>query len=102
MGLGQQKKKDKKRKRSADGGNAKISSKAESSGVPIAVDDRPLNGVGGKGSDRDLKRTAVDEARSTVQTAVSQSSVLSNLFGKGKKKPQTEKEKAETLFTRNC
>ena len=49
-----------------------------------------------------LKKTAVDEARSTVNSAVRQNPVLFNLFGAGQKKIQTEKEKADALFTRNC
>ena len=45
----------------------------------------------------------MDEARSTVQSAVAQSAALSNLFGTDKKKKhQSEKEKMNNLFTRNC
>ena len=49
------------------------------------------------------KKSAVDEARSTVISAMAHNPVLSDLFSGGKeKKEQNEKEKAITLFTRNC
>ena len=49
------------------------------------------------------KKSAVDEARLTVISAMAHNPVLSDLFGGGKeKKEQNEKEKAITLFTRNC
>lgn len=47
----------------------------------------------------------VNEARSTVQSAISHNPVLLNLFGGRKdeqKQKQTEKEKRDALFTRNC
>ena len=48
------------------------------------------------------KKSVVDEARSTVISAMAHNPVLSDLFGGGKeRKEQNEKEKANTLFTRN-
>ena len=49
------------------------------------------------------KKSAVDEARSTVQSSIAQNAVLSNLFGTDKAKSnKTEDEKRRELFTRNC
>ena len=49
------------------------------------------------------KKSAVDEARSTVQSSIAQNAVLSNLFGTDKAKTnKTEDEKRRELFTRNC
>ena len=47
------------------------------------------------------KSSVAEEARSTVEVRVSQNPVLSTLFSTGKKN-QSEKEKSDALFTRNC
>lgn len=84
-------KKDKKRKRI--GGACKIVSNA---GVSV------INEPNGKrGDEVKANQSVADEARSSVHSAVAHSSVLSSLFGAGKKQ-QSEKEKRDGLFTRNC
>mmetsp|Transcript_14314 Transcript_14314/g.29118 ORF Transcript_14314/g.29118 Transcript_14314/m.29118 type:complete len:333 (-) Transcript_14314:132-1130(-) len=85
------KKKYKKRKRIGD------AFKSVSS-VSASVTNGP-NGT--RGDEVRAKKSAADEARSSVHSAVAHSSVLSSLFGAGKKQ-QSEKEKRDGLFTRNC
>ncbi|KAL7538280.1 hypothetical protein ACHAXR_008445 [Thalassiosira sp. AJA248-18] len=94
------KKKDKKRKR----GDTTEQKTSHTSPSAQPSDSRPSQSKHSSGR-RDIsmvKKSAVDEARSTVRSAVAQNPVLSNLFGTGKKRQQTEKEKSIHLFTRNC
>lgn len=105
------KKKDKKRKR-RQGEDEKSPTAAKKSDVDaMRVNGRTsgmADGSGGcnnrNGSDRSAhKKTAADEARSAVQSAVAQSAVLSNLFGTDKRaEAKSAKEKTNALFTRNC
>lgn len=98
------KKKDKKRKR----GNDEEDDKKKKS--PVQPSDvkpsKPMHRNGGKKSSNiaqiTTKKSAVDEARSTVQSAVAQNALLSNLFGTDKKKSnKTEDEKRRELFREN-
>ena len=101
-------KKDKKRKRGGgedNGGDPKVSAIAKSlSSIPSSKNNGHSNNKGKSGvPTNNGKKSAVDEARSTVQSAVAHNPVLSNLFGTDKKKNgQSEKEKRVNLFTRNC
>mmetsp|Transcript_12573 Transcript_12573/g.30694 ORF Transcript_12573/g.30694 Transcript_12573/m.30694 type:complete len:368 (+) Transcript_12573:44-1147(+) len=103
-----QKKKDKKRKRGGVEDDPKRS-RAPSASSTQTTELRPSKNNGGYAnggksnrSRKENKKSAVDEARSTVKSAVAQNPVLSNLFGAGKKDDRTEKKKREDLFTRNC
>ena len=90
----QKKKKDKKRKR---GANEELSPKKKSetkTSLPAAAASGSI--IPGK------KSSVADEARSNIQTKVAHNPVLSSLFGAAGKKNQSEKEKRDALFTRNC
>eukprot|EP00986_Skeletonema_menzelii_P020544 scaffold31586_cov160-Skeletonema_menzelii.AAC.3 len=89
-----QKKKDKKRKR---GTTEEWSSKKKpETKTPLPADTAAAASIPAK------KSSLVDEARSNIQTKVAQNPVLSSLFGGAGKKNQSEKEKRDALFTRNC
>lgn len=65
----------------------------------INNDVQPINEI------KKPSSSAVNAARSTVQSAISHNPVLLNLFGvgkDGKRQKTTEKEKKDALFTRNC
>ena len=94
-----QKKKDKKRKRgSGHQEDATLKHKTQAT-API---DLVAAASASTHHDNKLKKSSVaEEARSTVEARVSQNPVLSTLFSTGKKN-QSEKEKSDALFTRNC
>lgn len=99
------KKKDKKRKRGVEaekpGTITSLPAPHKKSEIKSREggNDNIING--GRGDGR--KKSAADEARFVVRSAVAHNPVLSNLFGTGKKKGQrSEKERKEDLFTRNC
>lgn len=105
-----EKKKDKKRKRCREVAVATVNTvsdlkhpSARSNDTGRSRDNannaRPINEV------KKSSSSAVNEARSTVQSAISHNPVLLNLFGVGKdekRQKTTEKEKKDALFTRNC
>mmetsp|Transcript_5761 Transcript_5761/g.12582 ORF Transcript_5761/g.12582 Transcript_5761/m.12582 type:complete len:368 (+) Transcript_5761:152-1255(+) len=99
-------KKDKKRKRGGDDKPNRSHPPSSSSSGAKAPDMKLFKSSNSNSNGRKVntttKRSAVDEARSNVQSAVAQNSVLSNLFGVGKKNNKTEEEKRIDLFTRNC
>eukprot|EP00984_Skeletonema_dohrnii_P008259 scaffold3033_cov119-Skeletonema_dohrnii-CCMP3373.AAC.3 len=90
-----QKKKDKKRKR---GSTVDVSAKKKSE----TKTSLPVVAAAASASIQGKKTSVADEARSNIQTKVANNSVLSSLFGGAGKKNQTEKEKRDALFTRNC
>lgn len=97
-------KKDKKRKRDQRRGedDEKPLSLTQTSPPLEILPVQSIDRGGGK-YDNTQGNSAVDEARSNVISALAHNPVLSDLFGGGKeKKEQNEKEKAITLFTRNC
>mmetsp|Transcript_12013 Transcript_12013/g.17933 ORF Transcript_12013/g.17933 Transcript_12013/m.17933 type:complete len:353 (-) Transcript_12013:28-1086(-) len=91
-----QKKKDKKRKRGTT--NEDVSAKTKSE----TKTSLPVVAAAASASIQGKKTSVADEARSNIQTKVANNSVLSSLFGGAGKKIQTEKEKRDALFTRNC
>ena len=101
------KKKDKKRKKQhAPPTTTAAATQSESKSIKISS---TTNGGGKKSPGNTAtqrpanKKSAVDEARSTVQSSIAQNAVLSNLFGTDKAKSnKTEDEKRRELFTRNC
>ena len=102
------KKKDKKRKKphASPTTTAAAATQSESKSIKSSS---TTNGGGKKSPGNTAtqrstnKKSAVDEARSTVQSSIAQNAVLSNLFGTDKAKSnKTEDEKRRELFTRNC
>ena len=100
------KKKDKKRKKPHTSPTTTAAAATQSESKSIK---RNTNGGGKKPASEIAtqrpanKKSAVDEARSTVQSSIAQNAVLSNLFGTDKAKSnKTEDEKRRELFTRNC
>ena len=101
------KKKDKKRKKPhASPTTAEAATQSEAKSIKSSS---TTNGGGKKPANMTAtqrpanKKSAVDEARSTVQSSITQNAVLSNLFGTDKvKSNKTEDEKRRELFTRNC
>jgi len=91
-----QKKKDKKRKRGTT--NEDVSAKQKSE----TKTSLPIVAAAASSSIQGKKTSVADEARSNIQTKVANNSVLSSLFGGAGKKNQSEKEKRDGLFTRNC
>ena len=100
------KKKDKKRKKPH--ASPTTTAAATQSDVKSIKSSSTTNGEGKKPANiatqrQANKKSAVDEARSTVQSSIAQNAVLSNLFGTDKAKSnKTEDEKRRELFTRNC
>lgn len=97
-----QKKKDKKRKRgSGHQGDATLKHRTPAT-APTALATAASASTHHDNNINKLKKSSVaEEARSTVEVRVSQNPVLSTLFSTGKKN-QSEKEKSDALFTRNC
>lgn len=91
-----QKKKDKKRKRNT---TEEVSSKKTIetiASLPVGA-----SAAAAAAASIHVKKSSVaDEARANIQMKVGQNPVLSSLFGG--KKNQSEKEKRDALFTRNC
>ena len=88
-----QKKKEKKRKRGNN--DEAVSKKKSESKASLSVATKAVS-VQAKQS------SVADEARSNIQAKVANNQVLSSLFGASGKKAQSEKEKRDALFTRNC
>ncbi|KAL7529456.1 hypothetical protein ACHAWF_002982 [Thalassiosira exigua] len=96
------KKKDKKRKRGEGDRREKTDNPPTARPSEIRTANRGNIGEG-RGIKSLPKKSAADEARHTIQSAVAHNPVLSDLFGAKKKKgPMSEKEKRDALFTRNC
>lgn len=92
-----QKKMDKKRKRGSGHQEDRTLKHKTQAIVPTA-----LAAAGSTHHNHQSKKSSVaEEARSTVEVRVSQNPVLSTLFSTGKMN-QSEKEKSDALFTRNC
>lgn len=94
--LQKKKKKDKKRKR---GNNEEVKSKSAKSEPTTSL---PVAAVATASKQIKKKSSVADEARSNIQMKVAHNPVLSSLFGTSGKKHQSEKEKRDALFTRNC
>jgi hypothetical protein len=96
----QKKKKDKKRKRNTNSEEVVSLSKKKSetiASLPVAAAPAAAASI------QVQKSSVADEAKSNIQTKVAQNPVLSSLFGASAgKKNQSEKEKRDALFTRNC
>ncbi len=97
--LAKAQKKDKKRKRGTNDDSSSKKKPETKTSLPAAA------GAAATGAESIIsgKQSSVaDEARSNIQTKVAHNPVLSSLFGAAGKKNQSEKEKRDALFTRNC
>jgi hypothetical protein len=92
-----QKKKDKKRKRNTI---EEVSSKKTIETIDSLPVGASAAAAAAAASIHVKKSSVADEARANIQMKVGQNPVLSSLFGG--KKNQSEKEKRDALFTRNC
>ena len=96
-----QQKKDKKRKRRGNNEDLSPKQKTETLVSAVAAAGASLHNGEDVGNSK-TKSTIADEARSSVNIKVTQNPVLSNLFGVTVTKNQSEKDKRDALFTRNC